>query len=118
MNRQDGDFSGLPPRLGGTPPGPFAKVLAAVVAVVLFGVALMFSLVFVVVAVGLGLLAWAWLWWKTRRVRRELDGRMADMAEAMRARQASAGEEPRQGAVIEGEVVEVEIVREPPRRND
>lgn len=120
-------FSRGAPRFGRAPQGPFAKGLAAVLAVVLFGVALMFSLVFVVVALGLGLLAWAWLWWKTRRVRREFEAFHASAAsEVRRARPAegegsdsaahrptaSAGDAGR-GAIIEGEVIAVEIVRDP-----
>ncbi|MBW7900914.1 MAG: LapA family protein [Rhodocyclaceae bacterium] len=112
--RENGEFFARSTGAGGRPPGPFAKALAAIVAVVFFAVALTFSLVFVAVALGLGLIAGAWLWWKTRRVRRELDERMAEMA---RERPPAAGEEAGRGAVIEGEVIAVEIARDDPPRD-
>lgn len=119
-------------RGGGRPPGPFAKALAAVVAVILFGAALMFSLVFVLAAVVLGLAAWGWLWWKTRRVRREFEefNRQAmhraesgwSAPAADRDGQAGGDAQRRpsstSGVVIEGEVIAVESSRDgeaPPR---
>lgn len=114
QERENGESFARSTGAGSRPPGPFAKALAAIVAVVFFAVALTFSLVFVAVALGLGLIAGGWLWWKTRRVRRELDARMAEMA---RERPPAAGETVDRGTVIEGEVIAVEIARDDPPRD-
>jgi hypothetical protein len=118
---------------GGRPPGPFAKALGAVVAVLLFGAALMFSLFFVLAAVVFGLAAWGWLWWKTRRVRREFeafnrqamhraggDWSTQSGTESAGASETGARQRPSSasGVVIEGEVIAVESGRDgevPPR---
>lgn len=83
-------------RATGEPPGLLARILAFVVTVALVGVALMFSVFLFAFIVTVGVAAWAYLWWKTRDLRRNLH------------------ERPRDGLVIEGEVIRE--VREEDRR--
>ena len=100
---RDPKFSGLFSALGardGTPPSLLQKIVGVLVTVAVFGVALMFSVVFFAVIVTVGAVAWAYLWWKTRAVRKQ-----------MREHPPTGG-----GMVIEGEVIrEVEIEDRPPR---
>ncbi|WP_068637189.1 hypothetical protein [Thauera butanivorans] len=94
---RDPKFSGLFNQFGargGTPPSLLQKIVAAIVTVAVFGVALMFSVVFFAVVVTVGAVAWGYLWWKTRALRKQ----MRDHPPAGR------------GMVIEGEIIrEVEI---------
>lgn len=108
--------------------GTLQKVAAIMSAVIVAGVTLVFSSVFLavfVIAAAIGGLA---LWWKTRHVRRM----MREMQDKMnRAREAAAGqasqdpfasdgqfarEEAGQGVVIDGEAVRVDDERDPFRR--
>lgn len=100
---RDPKFSGLFNALGtrdGAPPSMLQKIVSVLVTVAVFGVALMFSVVFFAVVVTVGLVAWGYLWWKTREVRKQMR------------------EHPPTGAgmVIEGEVIrEVDGEDRPPR---
>lgn len=76
--------SGVP--LGSQAP-LWKKIVAALVTAVLFGVALMFSVVFFAAVLTLGLGAWGWLWWKTRAIRKQMR------------------DNPPGGLVLEGEVI-------------
>lgn len=97
---------------GGKPLSPLQRVLAVLVTIAVFSVALMFSVVVFAVVVTVGAVAWAWVWWKTRALRKELRTR----AQAARPGQApgSAGG----GVVIEGEVIREVVIEEdsPPRK--
>ncbi|ENO87205.1 hypothetical protein [Thauera linaloolentis] len=98
---RDPKFSGLFNQFGargGTPPSLLQKIVTALVTIAVFGVALMFSVVFFAVVVTVGAVAWGYLWWKTRAVRKQ-----------MRDHPPTGG-----GMVIEGEVIrEVEIEGRP-----
>ena len=94
------------------------RIVGAVVAVIVFGLALMFSaVVFVVLAVA-ALGFWAYFWWKTRALRRALQeqGRSAGFETA-----AGGAASPRPGAsgnteIIEGEAVRIDEDHEPHQR--
>jgi len=56
------------------PPGLIAKLFALLLSAAFLVLAFMFSLVaLAVVAVG-GLALWGWLWWKTRALRKQMQG--------------------------------------------
>lgn len=108
------------------PSGLVQKVAGAVTAVVVAGMLLVFSSVFLAVLAVVAVVGGIWLWWKTRHVRRM----MREMQEQMnRAREAfesgaagapgmagrggaSANAERYEGVVIEGEAVRVDEGRE------
>jgi Flp pilus assembly protein TadB len=82
--------------------GPLRKLVALIVTVSLFALALMFSVVFLVVILVVGTIAFAYMWWKTREVRRVMRMmRSVATPEARRAAQAS------NDGVFEGEVIRV-----------
>lgn len=72
-------------------PGLLGKLLAFVLSAVFFALAFMFSLAALAVVAVVGLLFAGWLWWKTRALRRQVQG-----ATAARYRP---------GNVIDGEVI-------------
>ena len=99
-------------RNAGKPMGPLQKFGAAVVAVIVFGVALAFSVMFFAVVAAIALVIGAYMWWKTR-----------DLRKAMRQAQAQAQAQTQRpgpqrqnggGIVIEGEVLRE--VRDDPNR--
>lgn len=93
---RDPRFSGLFDKLqrgDGVPPSLLQKIVAAVVTVAVFALALMFSVVLFAVVLTVGAAAWGYLWWKTRALRK-----------AMRAQGEATGAHGR-GLVIEGEVI-------------
>ena len=102
---RDPKYSGLFKQFGardGTPPTVLQKVLTTLVTIALFGVALMFSVVFFAVIVTVGAVAWGYLWWKTRALRKQ----MREQASTGQGQGRSAA----QGLIIEGEVIrEVDI---------
>ena len=81
----------------GKPPSLLQKAVALLVTVLVFGLALMASVVLFAIVLSIGSIAWGYLWWKTRKLRQQ-----------MRAR-AGEGQSPAgQGEmVIEGEVIRV-----------
>lgn len=81
----------------GKPPTLLQKIAAVLVTIVLFGFALMASVVLFAVVLCLGAIGWGYFWWKTRKLRREMRNR------AGAARQTSDGST----VVIEGEVIRV-----------
>lgn len=91
-------------RLHRNPPpqaGLLQKIGAIVATVIVFGLALTFSVMFFAVVVAAGVVIWGYLWWRTRDLRKA-------MREAQ-ARARAAGAEGRTptgtGMVIEGEVI-------------
>ena len=100
------------------PQGVFARVLTAIVGVVVLIGAAMFSLVFLAVIAVAGLIFWVYFWWKTRALRRTLQeqGRTGGFEAS------TDGTAPfRSGAsgtpeIIEGEAVRVDEDHEPPQR--
>lgn len=92
------------------PMGPLQKVAAIAAAVLVFGLALTFSILFFAVVVAAGGLIWGYVWWKTRNLRKAMQ-------------KAQAGDTARRGPhtgdnlVIEGEVLREirEEDREEPR---
>ena len=68
------------------------KLVATVVTVGVFALALMFSVVFFALILTLGLVAWGYLWWKSRDLRRQM-------------REQQGRREEAEGLVIEGEVI-------------
>jgi uncharacterized protein YneF (UPF0154 family) len=77
-------------QFSGTPDGPrslLQRIVTVTVAVAVFALALMFSVVLFAVVLTLGVVAWGYLWWKSRHLRRQMR------------------ENPPGGLVIEGEVI-------------
>lgn len=70
------------------------RVVAVAVAIGVFTLALMFSVVLFAVVLSVGAVAWGWLWWKSRDLRRQMR------------------ENPPGGVVIEGEVIREVDARE------
>lgn len=87
------------------PMGLLQKFGAATVAVIVFGVALAFSVMFFAVVAAIALVIGAYLWWKTRDVRKAMRQAQAQRPGAQR--------ENGHGIVIEGEVLRE--VRDNPR---
>jgi len=84
------------------PRSPLRKLLALVVAVLMFALLLMFSAVVLVILLVVGTIAFAYVWWKTREIRRQIRiMRSVATPEARRAAQAS------NDGVFEGEVIRV-----------
>lgn len=89
--------------------GLVQKIVAVATTLLLFGLALMFSVVLFAVVLTVGAAVWGYMWWKTRALRKamreRMDGRMGgSYADSARA------QPPGGGMVIEGEVIrEVEI---------
>ncbi len=94
---------------------------AVVVTLVVFALAMTFSVVLFAVVATLGLLIWGWVWWKTRELRKVMREHAAKHARAAReaeARGAGAGpgrSRPDTGIVLEGEVIR-EVPDDDPHR--
>ena len=105
---------------GGPQQSLAARIVGAVVAVIVFGLALMFSaVVFVVLAIA-ALGFWIYFWWKTRALRRALQeqGQAGGFDTP-----AGAGDRPSSNAgasnapeIIEGESVRIDEDHETPQR--
>ena len=88
------------------PQGVFARVLTAIVGVVvLIGVA-MFSLVFLAVIAVAGLIFWIYFWWKTRAIRAQIEQQMRAQAQ-YRSADPQAAAPASEGDVIDGEAVRI-----------
>lgn len=92
------------PRTATESPGLLRKIAAFTVTLALFGLALMFSVLFFAVILTVGAVVLGYLWWKTRALRKQM--RM----------------HPRRGATVErevfgGEVIEGEVIREDDSRD-
>jgi hypothetical protein len=74
-------------------PNLLNKVAKIVVSVVLIGLGLMFSALLLMVIVTVGAMAWCYLWWKTRDLRKQMR------------------KYPPSEVVVEGDVIEGEVVR-------
>ena len=87
------------------PPGPLAKILAAIVLALLLGLGFMFSLLLLALIPFVALAVWAWFWWKTRELRKL----MREQGPGF-----SMGGQPMGGASMRGEVIygEAVVVRE------
>lgn len=70
------------------PPSLLQKIVAFLVTLTVFGLALMFSVLLFAVVATVGVVAWAYLWWRTRELRRRM-----------------RTHPPGGGVVIEGEVI-------------
>ncbi|NMF89621.1 CPBP family intramembrane glutamic endopeptidase [Aromatoleum petrolei] len=95
--RLDALFNNLkqnPPK----PVGPLQKVAAIAAAVLVFGLALTFSILFFAVVVAAGGLIWGYVWWKTRNLRKAMQKAQAEGS-------ARRGPPPADNLVIEGEVL-------------
>ena len=85
-----------------------ARIAGAVFAVLAFGAALMFSVLFFAVLALAALVFWGWWWWKTRALRRM----MREQAEQFESAFEGARNPVREDAnVIEGEAVRVDEER-------
>ena len=82
------------------PVGPLQKIAAIAAAVLVFGLALTFSILFFAVVVAAGGLIWGYVWWKTRDLRKVMQE-----AQAQARGPAPGGPAPADGMVIEGEVL-------------
>ena len=90
------------------PAGLLQKIGAIAATVIIFGLALTFSVLFFAVVVAVGLVIGGILWWKTRDMRK-----MMREAQAQAQAQARTGESPRRDSTrAEGIVIEGEVVRE------
>ena len=93
------------------------KAGAVVVTMVVFALAMTFSVVLFAVVATLGLLIWGWVWWKTRELRKVMREHAAHHARAAReaeARGPGAGPGPGQARRDAGIVLEGEVIREVP----
>jgi len=88
------------------PQGVFARVLTALVGVVVLIGAAMFSLVFLAVIAVAGLIFWIYFWWKTRAIRAQIEQQMRAQAQ-YRNDEPQAARPASDGDVIEGEAVRV-----------
>jgi hypothetical protein len=88
----------------GTPPSLAARIIAAVLALLAAGAALMFSVVILAGLALAGLAFWGWFWWKTRALRRSL--REKTHTQGCEA-PADHRSQPGGMQVIEGEAVRV-----------
>ena len=91
----------------GNPPGLLRKTATFVAALVLAGVALMFSAILLVAVLIVVVFGGAYLWWKTRALRKLMKEQMLGFppqGATMRS-DAFAGE------VFKGEVIEGEVIR-------
>lgn len=92
------------------PAGLLQKIGAIAATVIIFGLALTFSVLFFAVVVAVGVVIGGFLWWKTRDMRKMM---REAQAQAQAQAQARAGESPRRGSTrAEGIVIEGEVVRE------
>lgn len=64
-------------------PGPLGRVLGVVAGTVLAVCALFVSVVAFAAVLVVGAVAGGWFWWKTRDIRRQLRGEMAQMQESL-----------------------------------
>lgn len=87
------------------PPGPLAKILAAIILALLLGLGFMFSLVLLALIPFIALAVWAWFWWKTRELRKL----MREQGPGFSMGGQSMGGAPMRGEVIDGEAV---VIRE------
>ncbi len=93
-----------------TPPSLIRKMVAIAGAVVLAGLALMFSVLVLTVIAIVALIGGAFLWWKTREFRRHMRALREQMQNSP-LRTANSGSDSFKGKVFEGEVIEGEAVR-------
>lgn len=87
------------------PPGPLARILAAIVLALLLGLGFMFSLVLLALIPFVAFAVWAWFWWKTRELRKL----MREQGPGFSMGGPAMGGAPMRGEVIDGEAV---VVRE------
>lgn len=104
--------------IGGSPgprgPGLLGRILAAAFTAAAVVLGLMFSVVVLAVALVVGAAVFGWLWWRMRRALRQAqqDPRFRQFQEQMQR-----GGQPRDGNIIEGEVIRGEWQDESDRRN-
>jgi len=79
--------------------GPLRKLAAFVLTIAMFALVLMFSVMLFVVVFTAGAIAMSYLWWRTRELRKQMRNH------------------PPGGVVIEGEVIEGEVVHEADSRD-
>lgn len=81
------------------PAGLLQKIGAIIATVVIFGLALTFSVMFFAVVLAAGVVIWGYVWWRTRELRKVMREAQAQaQAQATRSDTAS-------GLIIEGEVI-------------
>lgn len=87
---------------------PLRKLATLILAIVMLGLVVMFSVVALTIILVVGVVAFAYLWWKTRKLRRMMR-MMQSLSTAERRRQEQASND----GVFEGEAV---VVVEPQER--
>lgn len=109
MPRPDPRFDNLLSGMAARPQGGglLQRAGAIVATLLVFGLALTFSVVVFAVVVTLGLVAWGYLWWKTRDLRKA----MREQAAARGQAGPQAGPD-RPGRAASGMVLEGEVIRE------
>ncbi|WP_153109387.1 hypothetical protein [Propionivibrio limicola] len=98
-------------RLAGPPKSPLAQLFAALIGLVVLGLAFMFSLVVFAIVAVVGVFLWLYFWWKTRALRKQIQAQMADAQTAWQQKptfDASSGKEELPGAIIDGESTRVD----------
>ena len=111
MPNPDPRFDHLLQGLSARPQGGnwLQKAGAVVVTLVVFALAMTFSVVLFAVVASIGLLVWGYLWWKTRDLRKAMREHVRTQQEA--AGRAGGATAPAAGR---GEVLEGEVIREVP----
>ncbi|MDD5300234.1 MAG: hypothetical protein PHD65_07045 [Gallionella sp.] len=93
----------------GNSPGLLRKTATVIVALVLAGVALMFSALLLAVILIVVVFGGAYLWWKTRALRKLMKEQMRDFPpQGATMRSDTFADEVFKGEVIEGEVIRVD----------
>lgn len=84
------------------PASPLRKLATIIMAVVMLGLLVMFSVVALAIILIAGVLGFAYIWWKTRELRRTMR-MMQSLSTAERRKQEHASND----GVFEGEAVEI-----------
>lgn len=95
-------------------PGLLGRIIAAVLALAALVVGVTFGLFLLAIAAVLGIALFGWIWWKMRRAIRQAreDPRLRAWQDSM-----NAGTPPRDGRIIEGEVIDRQW-KDPDARDD
>lgn len=85
------------------PAGLLQKIGAIIATVVIFGLALTFSVMFFAVVLAAGVVIWGYVWWRTRELRKVM--REAQAQAARGGARSDTGRDTASGLIIEGEVI-------------
>ena len=88
---------------GQKPKSPLTRILAAIISLIVLGLALTFSLVFFAILIVVGVIMWLYFWWKTRQLRKII--RENSQAANMENSYSSESSEGSDGLIIEGDAI-------------